>query len=674
MTTSSTPGGTAPDPGIEWVRQARDRLAALAGQVEEVARVHAGDGLTGAGSGRATVEALERLRAKVVNDDFVILVAGEFNTGKSTLINALLGERVLPAYAVPTTAVLSEVSWDGAPRARLRAIDPDSRSGLARDRTEVPLAELERYVTIDDDDPAAAEKWGLAEIGWPLPLLRHGVRMVDSPGLNEEPRRSKVTQGYLARADAVLFVIDATRALASSERDFLDLHVKALGHEDMFFVCNKINQVLDLDEQNMVRQRVRRVLGTDWDAGDDRVFFVNAHAALAGRRQGDRAAVASTGIPALERALADFLHTHRARLKVVPPARHLQLVAAELREGMYRQLAMLERDLEDLQRTYQQAQAPLRRLERERELIVRQVEQHLAETGAQVRSRAERTLQEAADLCPQWASEIDRAHRISADPRKVKAQIEAAAKEVSERLGARLTEHFARWQHHELAELLTERAAALDREVDDNLQRFSDQVQELKLTFAPTASVTADTGKQPSGLERVLSTAVGWVISPGAALIGGRFGFREMVRSVLPQIALAVGAGLVGFGPVGIFLVLLGGGLASSALKLKKANDQLTAHVAGQVADEIRRTAAPQAAALAQEVAAQLRVVRDAVDEGLNARISEIHEDVQRTMAALRQGKEATDATRERLTGCLETLRTAEDELIAMITEFATRG
>lgn len=674
MSTSSTSGGTPPDPGIEWVRQVRDRLASLAGQVEEVARVHAGDSTSTERTGRPTVEALERLREKIVNDDFVILVAGEFNTGKSTLINAILGERVLPAYAVPTTAVLSEISWAEQPRASLRAIDPDSRTGLAGDQIEVALAELEQYVTIDEDDPAAAEKWGLAEIGWPLPLLRNGVQMVDSPGLNEDPRRSKVTQGYLARADAVLFVIDATRALAASEREFLDLQVKALGHEDMFFVCNKINQVLDPDEQNMVRQRVRRRLGADWDAGDDRVFFVNAYAALAGRRQGDQAAVTSSGMPHLERALADFLHTHRAQLKVVPPARHLQLVAADLREAIHRQLAMLDRDVEDLQQAYQKAQGPLRRLERERHLIVRQVEQHLAETAEQVRSQAERKLQEAADLCPQWASEIERVHRIGANPLKVKAQIEAAAKEVSDRLGACLTEHFARWQHHELAALLTERAAALDREVDDNLRRFSDQVQELKLSFAPAAAVAADTGKQPSGLERVLSTAVGWVISPGAALIGGRFGFREMVRSVLPQIALAVGAGLVGFGPVGIFLLLLGGGLVSSALKLKKANNQLTSLVAGQVADEIRRTAAEQAGKLAQEVAAQLQVVRDAVDEGLKARISGIHDEVQQAMAALQQGKESTEATRNRLTGCLHVLRTAEDELIGMITEFATRN
>lgn len=56
-------------------------------------------------------ENLAKLSKKVNNDTFKIQVIGTFKNGKSTFINALLGECVLPAYAVPTTAVINEVKY-----------------------------------------------------------------------------------------------------------------------------------------------------------------------------------------------------------------------------------------------------------------------------------------------------------------------------------------------------------------------------------------------------------------------------------------------------------------------------------------------------------------------------------------------------------------------------------
>lgn len=662
---TSTPTTDTPTPeGIGRVVEIRTRLAELTSRTRSVAA-----GL----DNQASAEALDKLREKIDNDDFVILIAGEFNTGKSTTINAMLGDRVLPAYAVPTTAVLSVLRWGEQPHARLFRIDGDARTGLAADPVDIAVADLELHVTVDEANPDKANSWGLAEISWPLPLLRNGVLVVDSPGLNEDAQRSRVTHGYLARADAVVFILDATRALAASEREFLNLHVRALGHEDTFFVCNKINQVLDPEEQDKVRQRVRRLLGTQWHAGDDRVFFVNSHAGLYGRRSGDHAAVAASGIPQFEQQLTHFLGSQRAKLKVVPPARHLQGITSQLRESIHRQLIMLDRDVEELRVAYERAQEPLRQLEQQRQLIIRLVEQHLSAATDDVRVQARQRLREAADLCPQWATEIDRQHRISSRPWHVKQQVEAAAKEVSERLDARMQEHFAHWQQNELVSLLTERAEALDRDIDDNLRRFSDQVDALKLSFAPQARVETDPGEQPSGLERVLSTAIGWVISPGAAVIGGRFGFREMLRSALPQIALGVGLLMVGAGPLALLAILLGSGLAINLLKTKKADQKLTELIAAKVAEKIRETAAEQADALAAEVATQLAVVRTAVDESLGARLREVRDEAYRALQERDKGEQHTAATKLQLRMHLETLKVVEDDVIEIITDFATR-
>src|SRR5690349_3233184 len=65
------------------------------------------------------VKAMEELASQVQSDNFKVLVMGEFRRGKSTFINAMLGEKVLPSLAIPTTAIITEVKWGEPRRVRL---------------------------------------------------------------------------------------------------------------------------------------------------------------------------------------------------------------------------------------------------------------------------------------------------------------------------------------------------------------------------------------------------------------------------------------------------------------------------------------------------------------------------------------------------------------------------
>src|SRR6266581_567207 len=67
----------------------------------------------------ALKDKLRRLEARVLADNFKVLVIGEFKRGKSTFINSMLGQKVLPAYTKPCTAIINEVKWGDSPRALL---------------------------------------------------------------------------------------------------------------------------------------------------------------------------------------------------------------------------------------------------------------------------------------------------------------------------------------------------------------------------------------------------------------------------------------------------------------------------------------------------------------------------------------------------------------------------
>ncbi len=132
-------------------------------------------------------EDLEKLRSAIdqLDELFLIVAAGEFNAGKSALINALLGDRVLEEGVTPTTARVTLLRW----------------------------GESFNQTVVDE---------GFAIVTHPLALLKE-LNIVDSPGTNAINRQhERLTSDYVPRSDLVLFVTSADRPMTQSERVFLE--------------------------------------------------------------------------------------------------------------------------------------------------------------------------------------------------------------------------------------------------------------------------------------------------------------------------------------------------------------------------------------------------------------------------------------------------------------------
>src|SRR5438270_5458814 len=146
--------------------------------------------------------ALRRLAAAIEEPVFRMVVFGEFNQGKSTLLNALLGATALPMSVAPSTAVLTEIRYGEAPRAVIRT--------AGEERTLDSIEQLAEVATHDPHAEAPAELEAVS-LYYPADLCRPDVILYDTPGLNDRAEQDEAATRAVDLADLILFVVDIRR-------------------------------------------------------------------------------------------------------------------------------------------------------------------------------------------------------------------------------------------------------------------------------------------------------------------------------------------------------------------------------------------------------------------------------------------------------------------------------
>jgi small GTP-binding protein len=241
--------------------------------------------------------ACQDLLARLSDDRFVLAVVGQFNRGKSSLMNAVLGMDRLPVGIVPLTSAITKVCY-GNPE---RVLIEYQGSNL---RKEIPLAELPDYVT-ETRNPGNAKKVSAAEVHLPSDVLRYGFYFVDTPGIGSAiTANTATTERFLPEADAVIFVTSFEAPLTREEAQFLN---KVRDHvRKIFLVVNK-SDLVPAGERDQVLGFIRGVLQGQLGFSEPRLFAVSAQRGLQAKIQRSEPALAESGLPALEESLVQFL-------------------------------------------------------------------------------------------------------------------------------------------------------------------------------------------------------------------------------------------------------------------------------------------------------------------------------------------------------------------------------
>ena len=465
---------------------------------------------------------------KISRDFFKVLVLGNFKRGKSTFINALLGEEVLPAFAIPCTAVINEIKWGEERRAIIHFRNPlpdplpeqlskdtvryiEQNKGGQIPPMEVNIDDLEDYVVIpdatkDQGESVAETPYENVEIYWPIEICRNGVVIIDSPGLNEHHTRSEITKNYLQQVDAVVFVMSCHALAGLDELNLINQNVRGAGHEDLFFVCNRFDEIRERERKRLVNFG-RAKLGDLTSFGTDGVYFISALDALDGRMENDPQLVERSGLLPLESHLTQFLINDRGRIKLLQPSRELiQLLNQAVMDVIPSKTAMLNENVSELERRYAEAKPQLENAEKKR----LQIAEHINLVCRQIREDAKREftakLKDLAWKIPDWFEAYTPENQIEFVSLKgLKKQSEQLIKELSSYATEKIEDEISKWMESEFKPFLEDRLTIMGENVSDKLRLLLNDLDCLKSNLSGIDACKAADDVHP--IERILAAA-----------------------------------------------------------------------------------------------------------------------------------------------------------------------
>jgi len=245
---------------------------------------------------------LASLRSRLEAGQFRLAVLGQFKRGKSTLLNALLGEKLLPTDILPVTAIPTfisaaekvEVNISFDTELELLHFSPSSGQSLGDFLTE--------YVT-EAGNPNNQRNVKRVEIGHPAEMLKQGVVLIDTPGIGSTHKHNtEVAYQVLPECDAALFLVSPDPPITEIELDYLKEIHKRLPRT--FFLLNKVD-FLD-EKETVASMRFLADQLTPLCDGAPQVLPISARKGLDAQLSGDSAGWKSSGMQQVEQNLIDF--------------------------------------------------------------------------------------------------------------------------------------------------------------------------------------------------------------------------------------------------------------------------------------------------------------------------------------------------------------------------------
>jgi small GTP-binding protein len=288
------------------------------------------------------------LKERLNEGRFHLAILGQFKRGKSTLLNAFLGEAILPTSVVPLTAIPTFVEYGQERKITIRYQHNRPSDEFSNKSLDEINKILEAVVT-EEGNPENHLGVLQVEILHPAPILKHGVVLIDTPGIGSTfTHNTQATLNFLPQCDAALFVVSADPPLTEVESQFLqDVFPKV---SQLFFIFNKIDYLNDREKEAAVGF-FKKVLKQKIPSTEEYpIFCVSARMGLDSKMSNDPSLWGQSGIDKVENHLVCFLLSEKTRTLLDALAKKsLDIIAAAIMK-LQLQITSLKMPIEDLEK------------------------------------------------------------------------------------------------------------------------------------------------------------------------------------------------------------------------------------------------------------------------------------------------------------------------------------
>lgn len=625
-------------------------------------------------------ENLKVIKDKLERDTFKVLVVGSFSNGKSTFINSLLGESILPAYAIPTTAVINEIKYGEYPKALMhfrtgidfsqdsfRAKLPEKvvehlshYSGESIPPIEIPFNELENYVIIPDSSEKTEKEsilespYSKVEIFYPLEILKDGVEIIDSPGINEDRTHTTIATDYVKNSDGIIYILSALATLNQEEKDFIENDLIGRNYKDTIFVVNRFDQLPDDKERERVKKFALEHLFDKTSFGHEGFFFTDAYHALEAKinKKHLEEVLEKTEIGKFEKFLANYLVYNRGKIKLSQPIEALQTIINDqiIEEQIPQSKQLLMLSVDEVTRKKETILPILSDLEIRRKGIIASLDSNIQQIKDTTQVKLENYYEALPGLLTNYLTEeTEKGFETKISLLHPKKTAQQLAEEIVAKSSNFIRENINEWSTGNLYPVLQEQVQKMFDEVEVSVNNFCMDIGAIKVDLSNNTAQP----KEVSLFQRAVGVAGGLLLGgPDAALWGGMTGFNpSVIKSALIQIGGILALDFFALlNPATFVMLVIGTSIFEALSSSGKITKDTVKTVSKKIGEEIENNKGSQIEEIITKLTDGLLNVRNAIDNNLSSQIFEIREQLDTVEKAIISGEKARKEKEQLLT------------------------
>jgi len=470
---------------------------------------------------KGNTSAIDDVLKRLANDCFSVAIIGEFNRGKSTLINALLGKNVLPTDVLPCSATLNKVAYSITPFVKIEYKDGKTE--------EIGIDRLSDYVTkLTRESEERAKTIKEATVYYPVNYCKNGVTIIDTPGLNDDAAMTEVTMGVLPQTDAALMVVMAQSPFSESERGFLESKIITSDLGRVLFVVTGID-LLDEDDVDRVLQNIttriqehvitkaKNTYGEDSKEferyksklGKVKVYGLSAKKALKAKIKGDDNMLEQSHFPVFEKELELFLTEERGAIMLSVPLNRIKTSSLELVKAIQLREVALEMNKEEFNKKHNQAMEEIENIRQERQKEFLRINQ-----------ASERTYKELIPAIENFWPSLEKAANVAIDGYSIKSldEIKEPKIKVTHENMEKSVKNAVSRESQNICERIQE---TISTALENEAERVSGFEKQFYEATDRIQSLFVQGPKSSSGIgDAVISTAANYFLGLGGAYLG----------------------------------------------------------------------------------------------------------------------------------------------------------